>query len=39
MKPPAPNRTTAETFWLIVFPCILSAVVIALLYFIAVSPD
>ena len=36
MRNPAPNHTPAETFWLIVFPCLLAAVVIALLYLIAV---
>jgi hypothetical protein len=37
MRNPAPNRTPAETFWLVVFPCILAAVVIALVYLIAVT--
>jgi hypothetical protein len=36
MKNPAPNRTPGETFWLVVFPCVLAAVVITLLYLIAV---
>ncbi len=39
MKNPTPNRTPVETFWLVVFPCILAAVLIALLYFGAVSSD
>lgn len=39
MKNPTPNRTPMETFWLVVFPCILAAVVIILLYLLAVSSD
>ena len=37
MKKSTPNRTPVETFWLVVFPCILAAVVITLPYFPAVS--
>ena len=39
MRDPAPNHTPSETFWLIVFPCLLAAAVIALVYLIAVTSN